>query len=72
MGGLLWVIGEPLMMGQHLVMCEEKCLPAVIVRRIVESAFVLVPCLLVFVHNLTIRYAYVFGPTLRHLCPFIV
>jgi hypothetical protein len=64
---LLWAIGEPLMMGQHLVMCEEKCLPVVVYRRIVESTFVLV-----FVCNLIVHYAYVSGPTLCHLCPFII
>jgi hypothetical protein len=42
-GSLLWAIEEPLMIGQHLVMCKGKCLPVVIVRRIVESIFVLVP-----------------------------
>ncbi len=71
-GSLLWVIGEPLMMGQNLVMCKEKCLPVVVVRRIVESTFVLIPCLLVFVRNPTVHYAYVSGPTLCHLYPFFV
>ncbi len=55
-GGLLWAIGEPLMMGQHLGMCKEKCLPAVVVRRIVESTLVLVPRLLVFVCNPAVHY----------------
>jgi hypothetical protein len=66
-GGLLWAIGEPLMMGQHLVMRKGKCLPVVVYRRIVESTFVLI-----FVCNPTIHYAYVSGPTLCHLCPFII
>jgi hypothetical protein len=66
-GGLLWVIGEPLVMGQHLVMCKEKCLPVVVYRRIVKLTFVLV-CIC----NPTVYYAYVSGSTLRHLCPFIV
>ncbi len=60
------------MVGQHLVMCEEKCLPAVVVRRIIESIFIIVPCLLVFVINPTVHYVYVSGPSLCHLCPFFV
>ncbi len=60
------------MMGQHLVMCEEKCLPAVVVRRIVKLIAVLVPCSLVFVCNPTVHYAYLSGPSLRYLCPFFV
>ncbi len=60
------------MVGQHLVMCKEKCLPAVVVRRIIESIFVIVPCLLVFFINLTVHYVYVSGPSLCHLCPFFV
>ncbi len=55
-GGLLWAIGEPLMIGQHLVMCEEKWLPVIVVRRIIKSIFVIVPCSLVFVCNLTVHY----------------
>jgi hypothetical protein len=71
-GGLLWAIGEPLMVGQHLVMCKEKCLPAVIVRRIIELIFVIVPHSLVFVINPTVHYVFVSGPSLYHLCPFFV
>ncbi len=59
------------MVGQHLVMCEENCLPAVVVRRIIES-IVIVPHSLVFVINPTIHYVYVSGPSLCHLCLFFV
>jgi hypothetical protein len=70
-GGPIWAIGEPLMVGQHLVMCEENCLPAVVVRRIIKS-IVIVPHSLVFIINPTIHYVYVSGPSLCHLCPFFV
>jgi hypothetical protein len=70
--GLLWAIGEPLMVGQHLVMCKEKCLPAVVVRRIIESIFIIIPRSLVFVINPTVHYVYVSGPSLCHSCPFFV
>jgi hypothetical protein len=58
-GGLLWAIEEPLTVGQHLVMCEEKCLPAVVVRRIIELIFFILPHALVFVINPIANYVYV-------------
>ncbi len=70
--GLLWAIGEPLMIDQHLVMREEKYLPAVVVRIIIKSIFIIVPCLLIFVCDPTIHYVYVPGPSLYYLCPFFV
>jgi hypothetical protein len=71
-GRLLWAIGEPLMVGQHLGMCKEKCLPAVVVRRIIESIFAIIPHSLIFVINPTVHYVYVSGPSLCDLCPFFV
>jgi hypothetical protein len=71
-GGLLWAIGEPLMIGQHLVMREEKCLPAAIVRIIIKSIFAIIPCLLIFIYNPTVHYVNVSGPSLYYLCPFCV
>ncbi len=71
-GDLLWAIGEALMIGQHLVMYEEKCLPAVIVRIIIKSFFVIVPCSLIFVCNPTVHYVHLSGPSLYYMCPFFV
>jgi hypothetical protein len=41
------------MIGQNLVMHEEKCLPAIVVRIIVKIIFVVIPCSLIFVCNQT-------------------
>jgi hypothetical protein len=63
-GGLLRALGEPLVIGQHLVMGKEKCLPAVIVRIIIKSIFIIIPCLLIFVCNPTVHNVNISGPSL--------
>jgi hypothetical protein len=71
-GGLLWAIGEPLMIGQHLVMWGGKSLPVVIVRIIIKLIFAIVLCSLIFVCNLIVHFANVSGLSLYYLCPFFV
>jgi hypothetical protein len=52
-GCLLWTKGEPLMIGQHLVMHKKKSLPAIFVRIIFKLVLVVICCSLIFVCNQT-------------------
>jgi hypothetical protein len=63
---------EPMMIGQQLVMRQEKCLPGIVVQPIVKMIFCVIPCLLILVYDQPGHDVDILGLCRDHCCPFFV